>query len=83
MAIAVQMVGALLVLGAFSLAQLKVVTTASLSYLVMNTIGSAILAVNAAFGGQWGFVLLNVTWFAVSVVSLVRLLLGKQPVDPV
>ncbi|HVM26433.1 MAG TPA: hypothetical protein VM433_02020 [Mycobacteriales bacterium] len=72
MGLVVQMSGALLVLGAFGLAQLRVVTPASLSYLLMNAVGSALLVGSAFAGGQWGFVLLNVVWFAFSAVSLAR-----------
>jgi hypothetical protein len=72
MGLAVQMAGALLVLAAFALLQLRVLAPTSWRYLGMNAVGSATLAVDATAGRQWGFVLLNVTWCAVSVVSLVR-----------
>jgi hypothetical protein len=70
--LAVQMTGALLVLGAFALLQLRVVAPGAVPYLLMNAAGSALLAGNALTGRQWGFVLLNVTWFAVSVLGLAR-----------
>ncbi len=78
MGLAVQMAGALLVLAAFALAQMRILTTSSVVYLAMNTAGSAVLAANAGVNGQWGFVLLNVTWCAVSVLSLVRVLVGPS-----
>ena len=68
----VQMVGALLVLSAFALLQLKRLTATSLPYLVLNAVGSAVLATDAALDGNWGFVMLNVVWCAVSVGSLLR-----------
>ena len=67
-----QLVGALLVLTAFALLQLRRLTATSVPYLVMNAVGSAVLATNAGLDGNWGFVLLNTVWCAVSVVSLLR-----------
>lgn len=67
-----QLSGALLVLAAFALLQLRMLTATSLPYLLMNAAGSAVLASDAALGEQWGFVLLNVVWCAVSLVSLAR-----------
>lgn len=72
MGLAVQLTGALLVLAAFALLQLRVLTPGSVRYLLLNVAGSALLAGNALAGGQWGFVLLNTTWLAVSVAALVR-----------
>lgn len=72
MALAVQLAGALAVLLAFALLQLGAVPADSYRYLVLNTTGSAALAGSAAVNAQWGFVLLNVVWCAVSVVSLAR-----------
>lgn len=72
MGLAVQLAGALLVLAAFALVQASVLTPTSLRYLLMNVVGSGVLAGNAAAGGQWGFVLLNATWCAVSTWSLTR-----------
>ena len=67
-----QLVGALLVLTAFALLQLRRLTATSVPYLVMNAVGSAVLATNAGLDGNWGFVLLNTVWCAVSVASLLR-----------
>jgi hypothetical protein len=73
MSLAVQVAGALLVLAAFALVQLRVLTTSALSYLLLNVVGSAALAGSAAVNGQWGFVLLNAVWLLVSLASLVGL----------
>lgn len=67
-----QLSGALMVLGAFALLQLGRTTARSRSYLLLNATGSAVLAGNAAVGGQWGFVLLNATWLLVSLWSVLR-----------
>lgn len=79
----VQVGGSLLILVPFVLAQLGRLTPSSLLYLVLNLVGSAVLAVDAALGGQWGFLLLEGVWALVSLVSLVRVPLqpGRQAGD--
>jgi hypothetical protein len=67
----VQIVGSLLVLGAFVLGQARVLDQKSLGYLWLNAVGSAVLAVNAFLGQQWGFLLLEGVWAIVSAASLV------------
>jgi hypothetical protein len=73
----VQLLGAGLVLAAFALLQLHVLRADSRTYLVLNAVGSGVLAGNAAVGAQWGFVALNVTWCAVSLWGLARI--GRAP----
>lgn len=68
----VQIGGSLLILAPFVLAQLGRLTPMSVSYLVLNLIGSVVLAVDAALGHQWGFLLLEAVWAAVSALSLLR-----------
>ena len=82
MSIAVQMIGSLLVLAGFALAQLGVFDQKSRSYLVVNALGSGILAGNAVVEQQWGFVLLEGVWAIVSTVSLVGVLLGRTAPQP-
>jgi hypothetical protein len=65
-----QLVGAILVLAGFTLAQVRVLDPQSLTYLVLNTVGAAILAVLAFTGEQWGFLLLEGVWTIVSVAGL-------------
>lgn len=72
MGLAIQLTGALLVLAAFGLLQLKVLEPTALGYLLMNAVGSAVLATDAALDAQWGFVLLNTVWCLVSLGSLAR-----------
>ena len=69
----VQVIGALLILGAFVLAQRKKLDTGSAAYLVLNTVGAAILAVVAAMDRDWGFLLLEGVWAVVSMWGLVGL----------
>lgn len=68
----VQIGGSLLVLAGFALSQWGVLNPRSITYLVLNLAGSAALAVDAAFGEQWGFLLLEGVWAIVSAVGLVR-----------
>ena len=68
----IQIVGAMLVLLGFVLGQFGKIDTSSKTYLLINLVGSALLAANAVSGGQWGFLLLNGTWALISLVGLVR-----------
>lgn len=73
----IQIVGSLLVLAGFALAQWGILNLKSLRYLVLNTVGSAVLAVNAIYEAQWGFLLLEGVWAIVSAISLVAVLRGR------
>jgi hypothetical protein len=75
----VQIVGALLILSGFVLAQFGVLDPRSLWYLGVNLVGSAVLMVDAFREAQWGFVLLELVWAIVSAVGLVQLALGRRP----
>jgi hypothetical protein len=73
---AIQVIGALLILAGFAASQIGVMRVDSRSYLVLNLVGSAILAYLALDGGQWGFLLLEGVWALVSMWSLIRVLRG-------
>ena len=73
----IEVVGAVLILSAFVLAQLGRLATASLAYLSLNLAGSGVLAVVAAIDGDTGFLLLEGVWAAVSAYALVRLVLKR------
>jgi len=66
-----QIAGALMILAAFCFAQLRRLDQRSYTYLLLNLVGSAILAVLALQGRQWGFVLLEGVWAIVSLGSVV------------
>ncbi|HVX43750.1 MAG TPA: hypothetical protein VHC49_07680 [Mycobacteriales bacterium] len=66
----VQVIGSLLILAAFAAAQLGLLNQKAYSYLVLNTVGSGVLAVDAAVEQQWGFLLLEGSWAIVSAISL-------------
>lgn len=68
----VQIVGSLLILAPFVLVQLGRLTTDTRSYVVLNLVGSTILALDALHGRQWGFLLLEGTWAFVSLLGLLR-----------
>ena len=77
MSIVIQLAGSLLILVPFVLVQLERMKTSNRIYLLLNLIGSTVLAVDAAVGAQWGFLLLEGVWAIVSLVGLVRP--GKNP----
>lgn len=82
MGVIVQIVGSLLVLAAFALAQWGVLNPKSKRYLVLNVVGSAVLAVDALLGAQWGFLLLEGVWAIVSAISLIAVLRSTPVVHP-
>lgn len=66
----IQIVGALLILAAFAAVQFERMRPDSRTYLTLNLIGSAILAVLAWLDSQWGFLLLEGVWAIVSAWGL-------------
>jgi hypothetical protein len=78
MGIVIQITGSLLVLAGFALAQRGILDQKSLRYLILNAVGSTVLAINAIFEQQWGFLLLEGVWAIVSTVSLVLVVCGSR-----
>lgn len=74
----VQFVGAILILVAFVLGQLRVLKPESRGYLWLNLVGSVVLTLDAWRGQQWGFVLLEGVWAVVSLWSLLAKLRGGR-----
>ncbi|MDQ4068900.1 MAG: hypothetical protein M3203_05430 [Actinomycetota bacterium] len=72
-----ELVGAVLILSAFVLAQRGRLTTTSLTYLVLNVAGAGLLAAVAAVDGDVGFLLLEGVWACVSAYSLARVVLQR------
>ena len=70
-----QVAGALMILGAFVAVQLGVASPSSRGVLALNIVGSAVLAAIALIGHQWGFLLLEGAWSAVSAMGLARYML--------
>jgi hypothetical protein len=67
----VQIIGAVLILIAYIAAQAERLDPQSRLYLSLNLVGSIILAVLAASGSQWGFLLLECAWAIVSLWGLI------------
>lgn len=78
MGIAIQVSGSLLVLAAFALSQLGVLNAKSIRYLLLNIVGSGVLAVDALLEHQWGFLLLEGVWALVSAASLIAILRARR-----
>jgi hypothetical protein len=69
---AVQVAGALLILLAFAAAQFDKLDVESKPYLWLNLVGGTVLAALAWHERQYGFLLLESVWAAVSLYSLLR-----------
>jgi hypothetical protein len=63
----VQVIGALLILAAYTAAQFGALKQRSRLYLVLNLAGATVLALLAWREEQWGFLLLEGVWAAVSL----------------
>jgi hypothetical protein len=73
MAQVVQIIGALLILAGFAGLQFGLLYQRSYLYLIVNAVGSAILAFLGYYERQWGFLLLELVWAIVSVAGIVAL----------
>ncbi|MFC7308626.1 hypothetical protein ACFQVC_30960 [Streptomyces monticola] len=72
-----QLVGAVMILAAFVLAQSGRVAFGSARYLWPNFIGSSLLVIDATAGNQWGFALLEGAWALYSLLGLVDWARGR------
>jgi hypothetical protein len=68
----VSVLGSLLVLVAYVASQFGYLSAKGLAYAFANIVGSGVLAVVATLEAQWGFLVLEGAWAAVSVVAVVR-----------
>jgi hypothetical protein len=75
----VQVIGALLILAAFVGAQFGWTTTRSPWYLALNLVGSVVLTWLAWHERQYGFLLLEAVWAAVSAWGLTQVMRGDEP----
>jgi uncharacterized protein YqgC (DUF456 family) len=74
----IQIAASLLILVPFILAQVGRLIPSSPAYIVLNLVGSIVLAIDALLGAQWGFLLLEGVWAIVSAISLVRWARGRR-----
>jgi hypothetical protein len=74
-----QVAGAVLILIAFVAAQRNAMSPHSVVYLVLNLVGAVVLTGVALHGRDWGFLMLEVVWAAVSAWGLWQLSRGQRP----
>lgn len=74
-----QIAGAALILIAFIAAQRDAMSPHSVTYLVLNLVGSLVLTGVAIHGQDWGFLLLEAVWSVVSAWSLWKVTRGQTP----
>ena len=70
----VQLAGAIMILVPFAGSQLQRLSVETLTYQLLNLLGSAILTATAISGQQWGFVLLEGVWAIMSAVGVLRVM---------
>ncbi|MCA9864013.1 MAG: hypothetical protein R2853_04640 [Thermomicrobiales bacterium] len=76
--LALQLLGAVLIVSAFALSQTGRLDARSSLYIMLNLVGGAILAVLAYQQARWGFVLLESTWTLISLISLIMKSQGRE-----
>jgi len=70
--------GAILILLPFAASQLGRLSTQTLTYQILNLVGSAALTTVAVIERQYGFILLEGSWAMISVAGLVRVLTARE-----
>ena len=69
----VEIVGALTILVAFAAAQAGKLQQRTITYQLLNLLGSGVLATIAAVHLSWGFLLLEGSWAVISLLGLLNL----------
>lgn len=74
----VEIVGALTILVAFAAAQAGKLQQRTITYQLLNLLGSGVLATIAAVQLSWGFLLLEGSWAVISLLGLLNLLRREE-----
>jgi hypothetical protein len=74
----IQIIGALLNMGAFALLHFEIAPSSALRYLIPNWIGSVLLVASAYVDRQWGFLLLEGAWALVTGYAITMRIAGRQ-----
>jgi len=74
----IQIAGSIFILIPFALVQARSADAHCAWFMVANVLGSGILAIDAAWTAQWGFLLLEGIWAAVSLVGLVSAVRARR-----
>jgi hypothetical protein len=69
--IVIQLIGAALNMGAFTLLHFEIAPSSALRYLVPNWLGSVILVGSAYHDSQWGFLILEAAWVVVTTYAII------------
>lgn len=75
----IQIVGALLNMGAFALLHFEIAPSSALRYLIPNWLGSVLLVASAYVDRQWGFLMLEGAWVIVTAYAITARLRAKRP----
>ncbi|RZU12390.1 hypothetical protein EV645_5659 [Kribbella rubisoli] len=73
-----EIVGAVTILLAFAAAQAGRLRQRTITYQLLNLIGSGVLATIAAIQLSWGFLLLEGSWAVISLIGLLTLKRRQQ-----
>ncbi|MFB6724629.1 hypothetical protein ACFCV3_30915 [Kribbella sp. NPDC056345] len=74
-----EIVGALVILIAFAAAQAGRLRQRTLTYQLLNFLGSGLLALIALQESSWGFLLLEGSWAVISLIGLLTLRRKPEP----
>lgn len=74
------LVGAFLILLAYALESLKPGYLRPMTFQILNALGSLGLFITALLHNQYGFIVLEGSWFIISLVAIARLILRRSKV---
>ena len=75
----IQIVGALLNMGAFALLHFQIAPSSAFRYLLPNLLGSVLLIASAYADHQWGFLMLEAAWVVVCLQAINARLRHRRP----